>query len=100
MVFLFELIKGVFVLLTFVLALLAIKGTALLPAESVIALQSILLPGYLVLCGILVGYLFGHMQSHPVDDHSSHPVIYSNAFIWGILLGVVFALLYIYRGVF
>jgi formate hydrogenlyase subunit 4 len=97
MVIFYEVIKWFFFMMTIVLALFLAKWTSIFPADVATQLQQILLPGYLLFCGIILGYVIAIFQVEPArHTPSQQHRIYKQGFLIGCLVGVAFALVYIF----
>ncbi len=92
MAVLFESVKLIFFLFTIAFGMLLLKGKTLLPTGTLEYLHTLLMPGYLVLCGILVGYFIYLVRSKGVNNDEQEQRISVQCFIIGIMLGIVFAL--------
>lgn len=53
----YEVIKMFFLGITILIGLLYWKGSVLFDATSLATLKQLLLPGYIVLCGVMIGYM-------------------------------------------
>lgn len=60
-------------------------------------IQKITIPGYMILCGIMVGYLIGSLRLSSYDnDREKTNSIFAMSLIFWLVLGVVLALINIY----
>lgn len=96
MVILFEIIKFLFFLLTMLIAMFFLRGNYILPNESFTFMGKILLPLYLILCGVMIGYIISQIMIAKGDEETSVSRVYVKSFTIGIILGVITALLYIF----
>lgn len=53
------------------------------------------MPGYLIFCGIMLGYIIGRIQIGYDDEKQDTTKIYTKSFLIGISIGIVLALIYI-----
>lgn len=98
MVILFEIIKIAFLLLTILIAIFFLRWNYILPNDSFIFIGKILLPLYLILCGVMIGYIIAQIMLAKWDDQTSTSSIYVKSFTIGIVIGILTALLYIFVG--
>lgn len=104
MAFIFELIKWLFFVLTIVVGMLAINGTQILSSlgfdqASLPVVQGILMPGYFVLWGIMVGYIISQLRVANYDEDVSAEVVQgvrTKSFLLGLFLGALFAIVYVF----
>jgi len=94
----FKLLRGLFLFLTIAVGIMYLRGEILFSAQNFVLIKNILIPGYLVFCGLIVGYLIatlwaGREQYQDFDDKEKIAI---KSFIIGIVLGVVLAILYIF----
>ncbi|MBP7848394.1 hypothetical protein KA013_04255 [Patescibacteria group bacterium] len=94
MAVLFESVKLIFFLLTIAIAFLLFKGEAIFPAQSIEHMRTLLMPGYLVLCGLLIGYITYLLRTSKIEDEEQLHRISVQSFIIGIMLGIMFALVH------
>lgn len=98
MVILFEIIKIAFLLLTILIAIFFLRWNYILPNDSFIFIGKILLPLYLILCGVMIGYIIAQIMLAKWDDQTPTSSIYVKSFTIGIVIGILTALLYIFVG--
>lgn len=94
----FKLLRGFFFFLTIIVGIIYLRGEILFSAQNFILIKNILIPGYLVFCGLIVGYLIatlwaGREQYQDFDDKEKIAI---KSFIIGIILGIILAILYIF----
>ncbi len=89
----YEVIKMFFLGITILIWLLYWKGSVLFDATSLATLKQLLLPGYIVLCGVMIGYMLSRGWSHESHDQTN---TWLNTFLLGCGLGVVGALIVIF----
>ncbi len=90
---LFESVKLVFFLVTMAIAFLLFKGETIFPAQSVADMRTMVMPGYLVLCGLLLGYVTYLLRTRGDISEEQQHRISIQSFIIGIMLGIMFALI-------
>ncbi|HRX64165.1 MAG TPA: hypothetical protein P5060_03620 [Candidatus Absconditabacterales bacterium] len=88
----FEILKGFFFFLTIVVALFFLRGEILLSNNIYTIIKTFIMPGYLIFCGLMIGYLIAHIWS---KDQHSHK-IYVKSFIIGIIIGIILSLSYMF----
>ena len=93
---LFEVIKWIFFFLTVVIGLFLIRWAVIFGPEYSLMVKQTLMPGYLLFCGIMFGYIVARIQLGYEEDHPHKNRIYVRSFIIGILLGVVLAIIYMF----
>lgn len=86
MTVLFESVKLIFFLMTIAIAFLLFKGESIFPAQSVDHMRTLIMPGYLVLCGLLVGYITFLLRTSRVSDEEQLHRVSVQSFIIGIML--------------
>lgn len=74
------------------------RGEFLFSPEIFSLIQAILFPGYLIFCGLIVGYLIATLRAgrEGFQDFDNKEKIAIKSFIIGIILGIVLALLYLF----
>ena len=92
----FEIIKGIFFFLTVVVGLFLLRGGVVFGPENQLLIKQLLMPGYLVFCGTMFGYIVARVQLGYEEDHPHKNKIYVRSFIFGVVLGVVLAILYMF----
>lgn len=93
---LFEVIKWVFFFLTIAIWLFLMRGGVILSPEYYLLIKQILMPWYLVFCGTMFGYIAARIQLGYDEDHPNKNKIYIRSFVFGIVLGVVLAIIYMF----
>lgn len=93
---LFEAIKIIFFIITIFLAYVVTQGDMFRGSERTEVISSILLPGYMILVGILLGYVLALFMIASSHDPLRKAHIMNNMFIVGMVMGIIFALLYIF----
>jgi hypothetical protein len=65
-------------------------------AEYQVLIKQMLMPGYLVFCGLMFGYIIARIQLGYEDDHPHKNKIYVRSFIFGVVLGILLAIIYMF----
>lgn len=92
----FEFIKWIFFFLTIVVGLFFLRGTILIAPEYYMIVKQLLMPGYLVFCGMMFGYIIARLRLGYEEEHPQKTKIYVRSFIIGISFGVLLAVFYIF----
>lgn len=92
----FEFIKGIFFFLTIVVGLFFLRGSVLIAPEYYAIVKQLLMPWYLIFCGMMFGYIIARLRLGYEEDHPQRTKIYVRSFIIGISTGIVLAALYIF----
>lgn len=92
MAIVYQVLKVVFILLSVALWLLYRKWAMLFTTSTVSIIKQLVLPGYIVLCGVMIGYLLFRGWSN--EEHQEHTWL--NTFLLWCGLGVIGALIYIF----
>jgi len=93
---LFEIIKWIFFFLTVVVGLFLLRGEVMFGPEYQDIIKNMLMPGYLLFCGTMFWYIVARIQLGYEDDHPHKNRIYVRSFIFGVLLGVLLAVIYMF----
>lgn len=97
MIIFFEIMKIVFFVVTIVLWLFFSRGRLVFDDSQYLLIQKIMMPGYMILCGIMIGYLIGSVRLNRYEDPKAKAnSILAGAVVFGLILGVVLALINIY----
>ncbi|PID34987.1 MAG: hypothetical protein CR971_00515 [candidate division SR1 bacterium] len=91
---LFELIKGLFLFMTIAIGIFFVRGKLLFSPEAFILIKQFLVPGYLIFCGLMIGYLITLAYDKSDDTQYLHK-IYARYFIVGLSIGILLAIAYI-----
>ncbi len=89
----YEVIKMFFLGITILIGLLYRKGNMLFDAWTLVTLKQLVLPGYMILCGVMIGSFLYRGWS---DAWTMHTNTGLNTFLLGCGLGVVGALIVIF----
>ncbi|MFA7717407.1 MAG: hypothetical protein WC875_01725 [Candidatus Absconditabacterales bacterium] len=92
----FEVIKGIFFFLTIMVGLFFLRGSILISPEYYTIVKQLLIPGYLVFCGMMFGYIMSRLRLGYDEDHPQKMKIYVRSFITGVIIGIVLAVIYIF----
>lgn len=98
MVIFYEIMKILFLLLTILIAIFFLRGNYILPDPTFVFRQKMLLPFYLVLVGVMIGYVISQIMLARGEEETSVSRIYVKGFTIGLIIGVIGALLYIFFG--
>jgi len=81
-----------------VVGIVYIRGDMLFSAQNFQLIKAILLPGYLVFCGLIIGYLIATMWAgrSEYQDYQDKEKIAIRSFIIGIVLGLIFAVVHLF----
>ena len=93
MVIFFEVIKGIFFFLSVLVWLVVLRWDILFSVSVFEMIKLILIPWYLIFCGLMIGYL-GVYVFGINHDEISHK-FYVRSFVVGLLIGFIFAVLYV-----
>lgn len=99
MAILFQVLRGGFYFASLLLGVMLVRGEVIFGAELSKLLLMIFLPMYLLLCGVMIGYLISLIWSgRDTEVLASHlkQDILKKSFIIGIVLGLVLALAYLF----
>ena len=94
----FKILRGFFLFLTIVIGVVYLRGDLLFSAQNFQLIKTILVPGYLVFCGLIIGYLIatlwaGREQYQDFDDKEKIAI---KSFIIGIVVGILLAVIYLF----
>lgn len=93
----YDIIKAIFFIQTVIVGIFYLRGKFLGIADPTSQmLQSYLMPGYMLFCGIMLGYLIAHIWSGTHTDKDAITGIYIKSFIIGIILGLGLSFAYMY----
>ena len=91
----FEVMKGIFFFLTMVVGVFFLRGDLILSAQNYMIAKEVLVPGYLIFCGMMFGYIIARLWLGYDEEHPQKNTIYIKSFMIGISLGIFLAILYI-----
>jgi len=92
----FEVLKGIFFFLTLLVALFFLRWDVILSKEYYFVVKQIIMPWYLLFCGLMLGYVISHIWTGNKDEVEQKNKIYVKSFIIGIVIGLVLALTYVF----
>lgn len=99
MIILFQILNSIFLFFTLLMGAFLLRGDIIFGPEVALMMKSILMPAYLIFCGVMIGYLVGIIRIGK-EEYSEvlhkKEKIYKNSFLIGILVGLVLALSYIF----
>lgn len=97
MIILFEILRTLFVFATIGLWIFLAKGRELLSGWTYDMIIQFVLPGYLVLCGLIVWYAIAGVWVAKYDDNSTYvSQVYRRALIMWLIVWSILALIYIF----
>ena len=89
----YEVIKWFFFFATIFVGIIFLRWEIFWGVEKYDMIKSLIIPGYLVFCGIIIGYIIAHMLNPRADEVNKTYVV---SFIIGISLGIILAITYIF----
>lgn len=92
----FEFVKWIFFFLTIVVWLFFLRGSIIMWPENYAIAKEILMPGYLIFCGMMFGYIMARLRLGYEEEHPQKTKIYVRSFIVGISMGILLAVFYIF----
>ena len=98
MVVLFEILKGFYFFFSILIGLFFLRGLYVFPKEKFFLIWKILMPAYLFLTGLILGYILWYIWilKANIDDSKEIEKVYTKALIiWGIIwivLGIIYSL--------
>ena len=95
MIFFIEICKGIFFFLSIVVGIFLLRGEQLINRETYILIKEVLMPGYLIFCGIMVGYIWGRVQTNEEEDKEKQTKTLTKTFMIGTSVGILLAVIYI-----
>lgn len=99
MAILFHVLRASFFFLTLVMGIFLVRGDILFGEQLFLSLKLIFMPGYLLFCGIMIGYLIALIWSARDTSATSDVIkekILKKSFIIGIVVGLILAMSYIF----
>jgi uncharacterized membrane protein affecting hemolysin expression len=81
-----------------VVGVIYLRGEVLFSPQNFTLIKTILIPGYLVFCGLIIGYLIATLRAgrSTYEDFDNKEKIAIRSFIIGIIVGIVLAVLYLF----
>ncbi|AKH32898.1 hypothetical protein XF24_00569 [candidate division SR1 bacterium Aalborg_AAW-1] len=95
MQYFYNIVKIIYYVLTIFVGVFFLRGEFLFGTYYTSLLEYII-PGYLVLCGMMFGYIISKLAIINTDDINNHAAIQMRSFVIGTILGVILALVYIF----
>lgn len=95
MAFFLEICKWIFFFITTVLWLFFLRWKDIVNLQSFVVIKEILMPGYLVFCGIMLWYILARINIWYNENHNDEAKIYTKYFLIWIGLWIVLAIIYI-----
>jgi hypothetical protein len=94
----FKVLRGFFLFLTIVVGVIYLRGDLLFSPSNFTLIKTILIPGYLIFCGLIIGYLIATLRAgrSEYEDFDNKEKIAIKSFIIGITSGVILAILYLF----
>lgn len=92
----YEIIKGVFFALTLVVGLFYLRWAFFLEGEVYNQAQQLLMPWYMLFCGLMMGYLIAHVWIANREKDMPTTGVYIKSFMIGIILGLGLSLSYMF----
>ena len=85
MQYLYRIIKAIYFVLTIGVGIFFMRGKLVFPDldDTIVAY---IMPGYVVLCGLMIGYLVAYIRISMETDDGRSQTIYIQSFIIGIIL--------------
>ncbi len=98
MTLLFEILKWFFFFYSLIIGLFFLRWDYILDEEIFNISGDILMPGYLLLCWIMVGYVISlvFIIRDSIEDNDQQNKIYARGLIAGTILGLGFAWIYLF----
>ena len=86
--------------MTVIMGIFLVRGNIIFGAELFKVLKEFLMPGYLVFCGIMIGYLIAVIWQGKLPTSTevinTRENIFKKSFLIGVSLGVVLAVCYVF----
>lgn len=98
MAILFQVLRGGFYFLTLIMGVFLLRGELIFGQNTAKILMMILMPGYLLLCWVMLGYLISLIWAGKDTEDIALSIkekILKSSFIIGIVVGIFLALGYI-----
>ncbi|MCS6983055.1 MAG: hypothetical protein NZL83_02580 [Candidatus Absconditabacterales bacterium] len=95
MVIFYEIIKALFFGLSLFIGLFMLRSEYFGMGGTTGQMQDILMPGYLIFCGIMIGYVLSTIWSGYATTDDEEKAVYIKGFIIGTVIGITLSLAYI-----
>jgi hypothetical protein len=94
----FKILRGFFLFLTIIVGIVYLRGGVLFSPQNFTLIKTILVPGYLIFCGLIIGYLIATLWAgrSSYEDFDDKEKIAIKSFIIGIVAGIILAILYLF----
>jgi hypothetical protein len=79
-----------------VVGLFFLRGKVIIGAEYYDLVRQTLMPGYLIFCGTMLGYIISRLRIGYDEDRPNRNQIYTQSFLIGVGIGVMLASIYIF----
>ncbi len=91
-----EVLKWMFFFITLFVALIFLRWESFLSTNQVLLIKQILMPWYLLFCGLMVWYVFSLIMQKPTYSESMQTKIYIKWFVIWITIWLVLWISYIF----
>ncbi len=95
MAFFMEICKWIFFFITMVVWLFFLRWKDIVNQQSFVIIKEILMPWYLIFCGIMLGYILARINIWYNEHHDNEAKIYTKYFLVGIGIGILLSIIYI-----
>lgn len=95
MVFFIEICKGIFFFLSIIIWLFFLRWDVIIGQQYYIIIKEILMPWYLIFCGIMLGYILARIQVWYDDEQGDYTKVLTKSFLIWTSIWVVLAIIYI-----
>jgi hypothetical protein len=94
----FKILRGFFLFFTIIIGIIYTRGSVLFSPQNFTLIKTILVPGYLIFCGLIIGYLIATLWAgrSEYEDFDNKEKIAIKSFIIGIVVGIVLAIIYLF----
>lgn len=93
---LLEVLKWIFFFLTIIIGIFFVRGKDIIWVNYYDTVRQILMPGYLIFCWIMLGYIISRVWIGYDDDIPNKDQIYTKSFIIWVSIGIILAIIYIF----
>jgi len=94
---LLEILKGLYFLISILIGLFFLRGLYILPEDKYLLVGKILMPGYMLLTGLMIWYLIWYFLETRFQlkwKESNLQKIYTIWFSLGLIIGIILAIIY------
>ncbi|MDR0651560.1 MAG: hypothetical protein LBG59_09545 [Candidatus Peribacteria bacterium] len=94
----FKILRGFFLFLTIIVGIVYLRGDVLFSPQNFALIKTLLIPGYLIFCGLIIGYLIATLRAgrNAYQDFDDKEKIAIKSFIIGIVVGISLAIVYLF----